>query len=612
MQKPNKIIYTKPNNYNNYNNNNNNNNRYVQQPPQQYQPQQPQYQPQPQQPQYQQQQQLQQYQQQQKPFINSRNNNNNNYNYRYVQQPPQQYQPQPQPQLQLQLQLQQYQQQQKPFINSRNNNNSTCNKQLNANANANAFIPNDNRNQYIINQQPKQVPKQKNDLNNNEECKDNDDYNKYIVAKKKIAQLPALSVNYFDITGRIRNNGRDIVQYLFNSNNFWNLNSLQMTIDKDQYRVQEIVYSNQNNDSCRVYRFSNATFKKHKLVKIIEIKSDRMYDHAAKEIIIGRSILSYKNNQLYTGITNITGSNFLGKINTTKNKTKKAGYLAIELENISGFNLRQVVNNRTLSDDQLSRLNNNILNGINYLNKIGVLHNDLKPANILYDSKTREFKLCDYGLSIIAPDHKLFQYNDISLLNKNLSLEWRISGTPEWFSPEKRFFYDNYMCAKLKKQAESENNNNASTNKELSLYTGFTLKYQHGYNHLVLKEQHLQSDVFSISFICMFAKFSQLKNQNFTTPHPLDAQKEYLKLLQHAKTTTFLDLVLFGNLSNNVAARLELNKYCNILNNSTINTNYSLSPQLINMQQFNAIKLISNFNNYSNAMTFASDPQSTY
>jgi len=54
----------------------------------------------------------------------------------------------------------------------------------------------------------------------------------------------------------------------------------------------------------------------------------------------------------------------------------------------------------------------NLINGLNYLHSNGIIHLDLKPANILLDTITQQIKICDFGLSVyekekIERDNKL-------------------------------------------------------------------------------------------------------------------------------------------------------------------------------------------------------------
>ena len=40
-----------------------------------------------------------------------------------------------------------------------------------------------------------------------------------------------------------------------------------------------------------------------------------------------------------------------------------------------------------------------ILKGVNFCHSNGIMHRDLKPQNIVYDVKTKELKIIDWGLA---------------------------------------------------------------------------------------------------------------------------------------------------------------------------------------------------------------------
>jgi mitogen-activated protein kinase kinase kinase 2 len=65
-----------------------------------------------------------------------------------------------------------------------------------------------------------------------------------------------------------------------------------------------------------------------------------------------------------------------------------------------------------------------ILEGVNYLHNEGVIHRDIKAANILVDHDGT-IKLTDFGTSKVIETEE-------SLIQQNKSLK----GTPYWMAPE--------------------------------------------------------------------------------------------------------------------------------------------------------------------------------
>ena len=52
-----------------------------------------------------------------------------------------------------------------------------------------------------------------------------------------------------------------------------------------------------------------------------------------------------------------------------------------------------------LDDEVLCGVANQVRAGVHHLHTLGWLHLDLKPANILYDSRTRHASICDFSIS---------------------------------------------------------------------------------------------------------------------------------------------------------------------------------------------------------------------
>uniref|UniRef100_A0A6C0CFV0 Protein kinase domain-containing protein n=1 Tax=viral metagenome TaxID=1070528 RepID=A0A6C0CFV0_9ZZZZ len=77
----------------------------------------------------------------------------------------------------------------------------------------------------------------------------------------------------------------------------------------------------------------------------------------------------------------------------------KGKCIAMVLELLPGKNVEQLVKvNGQLSEVLIRRLAKQMVSALSYLKEQGIVHNDIKPANILTDSDSN-FKLADFGLS---------------------------------------------------------------------------------------------------------------------------------------------------------------------------------------------------------------------
>lgn len=98
------------------------------------------------------------------------------------------------------------------------------------------------------------------------------------------------------------------------------------------------------------------------------------------------------------------------------------------MEFAQGLNLRKVLNQKTLSEDEAIHLFLKILDGINALHSIrgdndvtGIIHRDLKPENIIVNKN--DIKILDYGIS------KVIDYTSITSTGE-------VMGSPIYMSPE--------------------------------------------------------------------------------------------------------------------------------------------------------------------------------
>lgn len=72
----------------------------------------------------------------------------------------------------------------------------------------------------------------------------------------------------------------------------------------------------------------------------------------------------------------------------------------ILFEYIEGYDLYYYIAQHELNEPQIARITLQILFGVNYIHSQKIIHNDIKPENILILKGTDRIKICDFGLSI--------------------------------------------------------------------------------------------------------------------------------------------------------------------------------------------------------------------
>jgi eukaryotic-like serine/threonine-protein kinase len=94
----------------------------------------------------------------------------------------------------------------------------------------------------------------------------------------------------------------------------------------------------------------------------------------------------------------------------------------IVMEYISGRSLYDIIKEQTLDDRSIARIGLHVLRGLIAVHRVGVVHRDVKPTNILVADDDSIF-LVDFGIARIA--------GDASLTGQS------IVGTPDFLSPER-------------------------------------------------------------------------------------------------------------------------------------------------------------------------------
>jgi serine/threonine protein kinase len=97
-------------------------------------------------------------------------------------------------------------------------------------------------------------------------------------------------------------------------------------------------------------------------------------------------------------------------------------FFYISFEYFPSRNLRQVIDENSLSVEQRQQIFRQIVSGVAFAHKHKIIHRDLKPENILVD-ESLQVKVADFGLALIEGE-------------ESLTVQTSIVGTPGYMSPE--------------------------------------------------------------------------------------------------------------------------------------------------------------------------------
>src|SRR5687768_1794383 len=95
-------------------------------------------------------------------------------------------------------------------------------------------------------------------------------------------------------------------------------------------------------------------------------------------------------------------------------------YIGIILEYASGGELFDyILNHRYLKDNSARRLFSQLVSGVGYLHKKGIVHRDLKLENLLLD-RNRNIIITDFGFAnTFDPNEELAEEEELNLSDKD-------------------------------------------------------------------------------------------------------------------------------------------------------------------------------------------------
>ena len=113
-------------------------------------------------------------------------------------------------------------------------------------------------------------------------------------------------------------------------------------------------------------------------------------------------------------------------------ETNGIPFIAMEL--VQGESLKQTLQRGALTRAQLLDLARQIAEGLNEAHQAGVLHRDIKPGNVMLDSKGR-VKILDFGLAMFAGKERTPGEAAETFITRTAT-QWSTGGTVPYMSPE--------------------------------------------------------------------------------------------------------------------------------------------------------------------------------
>jgi serine/threonine protein kinase/Flp pilus assembly protein TadD len=114
------------------------------------------------------------------------------------------------------------------------------------------------------------------------------------------------------------------------------------------------------------------------------------------------------------------------------NEANGAPFIAMEL--VQGESLKQILQRGSISLAQLYEIARQVADGLNDAHQGGVLHRDIKPGNIMVDTKGR-VKVLDFGLASFAGKERAPGEAAETFITRTAT-QWSTGGTVPYMSPE--------------------------------------------------------------------------------------------------------------------------------------------------------------------------------
>ena len=178
-----------------------------------------------------------------------------------------------------------------------------------------------------------------------------------------------------------------------------------MSVISENYKINKCIYSSKNSF---VYEATNTLNNKPVIVKTINVE------------IFDLSILAKLKNE-YKLISKIKSDFVVKAIDYLK--MKESFYIVMEY--CDGTTLLEYMSNHKIAVKEFLYIAIKIVEGLSDIHKIGIIHKDINPSNIIYDPKNRKVKIIDFGISTE------FSFEKPQELNLN-----SFEGTLYYMSPE--------------------------------------------------------------------------------------------------------------------------------------------------------------------------------